>query len=277
MAFKFYYSWKNMVNRKQRSLDDEKRYLEVSKEKLEKAKQKESEGTDTYLMGSKYYEKNVKSSSKKIDRLEAELKVIMENIPEDVQSEINEREEIFSTFAEFISFLEKAWNDRDEMLKKVCEEWLDVEIKELKKSASEISEKKLYEFREMEKKEGHKSWNEVRRFMDKVELETYIIPRNELLKKGGFHELSEYEKISSNTIESLRKKNLEDAQQSVINLIERVEGKVGKVNDWSNLHFGMNGMLNGRVTGNLGSVYVETIGAGGYNIQRFHYRVLLKK
>ena len=112
--------------------------------------------------------------------------------------------------------------------------------------------------------------------MDNVKNEYFTKPINVLLEKAGFNELSEYERVSENTIEALKKENLENAQQSVLNLVDRVEDRVGKVTDWSNLHLGMNGMLNGRIIGNLGSVYVETIGAGGYNIQRFHYRVLLK-
>ena len=138
MVYKAYNTWNNMVNRKQRSLDEQKRYLETWNKRLIEAKQKESEGKDTYIMGSKYWEKEVKATSRKIEKLEV-------------------------------------------------------------------------------------------------------------------------------------------AQQSVINLVSRVEDKVGKVTDWSEIHFGSNGMLNGRVNGTCGSTYVETIPAGGYNIQKFHYRVILKK
>ena len=281
MAYKFYNTWKNMVNRKQRSLNEQRSYLESCKKSLEEDRQEEAKGIMNSFTGSKYWEKNIKSTSKKIEKLEAELKTIMENIPENVQAEINEREEIFVTFADFISFLEKTWNSRDELLKKSCDEWLDKEIVELTNAWSKIKKLKLDEFREIARNNGYKNnyimWDAKEKFINKAEMENYTKPRNELLEKAGFHELSEYVRISGRSLEELKHENLEDAQQSVLNLIDRVEDKVGKVTDWKGLHFGRNGMLNGRVTGNCGSVYVETIGAGGYNIQRFHYRVLLKK
>lgn len=277
MTFKAYNTWNNMVNRKQRSLDEASYYVEFYTKRLEEAKQTEGERTEYYI---KRYTKEVRSYSKKAEKLEAELKVIMENIPEDVQSEINQRKEIFVTFSKLISFLEETWNKRDEMLKRACDEWLDEEMRKLNDSWTETLNEKRKEFSRMAKTAEYKTYREKRKaeetFLDEMRMKYYYEPRNVLLSKAGFYEVSEYERVSENSLEDLKKMNLENAQQSVLNLVERVENRVGKVTDWSDIHFGMNGMLNGRVTGNLGSVYVETIGAGGYNIQRFHYRVLLK-
>lgn len=274
MAYKIYNTWKNVVNRKQRSLNEQRSYLESWKKRLEEAKKDED------CKEVKYWEREIKSTSKKIDKLESELNTIMKNIPKDVQAEINEREEIFSTFADFIAFLEKTWNDRDEMLKRACDEWLIEELNNLYNSWDKLYRTKENEFYEISKSANYENAferNKAKRiFMDNARNEYYIKPRNVLFEKAGFNEFSEYERVSECSIEALKKENLEKAQQSVLNLIEKVEDRVGKVIDWSNLHFGANGMLNGRVTGNLGSIYVETIGAGGYNIQRFHYRVLLK-
>lgn len=43
------------------------------------------------------------------------------------------------------------------------------------------------------------------------------------------------------------------------------------------LMIGIDGSLNGYVQGTAGKVTITTIGAGGYNIQRYHYRVLVKR
>ena len=59
-------------------------------------------------------------------------------------------------------------------------------------------------------------------------------------------------------------------------LIARVEAKAGKIVDAGGLYMGHNRELNGLIIGEKKAVYVETIYAGGYNIQCLHYRVLVK-
>lgn len=61
-------------------------------------------------------------------------------------------------------------------------------------------------------------------------------------------------------------------------LISRVTKVIGKITDASELKIGkQNGEINGVISGELGKCSVETISAGGYNIQCFHYRVLINK
>lgn len=69
--------------------------------------------------------------------------------------------------------------------------------------------------------------------------------------------------------------NVEDAKNAIINLLYRVRDIVGTVTDWGRLEIS-GGVLNGYVAGTEGRCVVETIGAGGYNIQRYHLRVLVK-
>lgn len=69
-----------------------------------------------------------------------------------------------------------------------------------------------------------------------------------------------------------------EERNKILDLIERVTKVTGVITDASMLHIGdKNGELNGYIIGELGKAYIETIGAGGYNIQCFHYRVLVKK
>lgn len=60
-------------------------------------------------------------------------------------------------------------------------------------------------------------------------------------------------------------------------IIERTNKIVGEIVDTNDLRIGANGELNGIIIGTRGKAKVETIGAGGYNIQIFHYRVLVKE
>lgn len=59
-------------------------------------------------------------------------------------------------------------------------------------------------------------------------------------------------------------------------IIERTNEIVGQITDASYLYIGPSGELNGYIVGTRGKAEVETIGAGGYNIQRFHFRTLIK-
>ena len=59
-------------------------------------------------------------------------------------------------------------------------------------------------------------------------------------------------------------------------LIVRIEKKAGKIQDAGCLFIGINGEINGSIKGDKATVQVETIYAGGFNIQCLHYRVLVK-
>jgi hypothetical protein len=61
------------------------------------------------------------------------------------------------------------------------------------------------------------------------------------------------------------------------NLILRIEKKAGKIVDGKDIHIGDDGEINGVIHGETAIVNVRTISAGGYNIQCFHYRVLVKE
>lgn len=60
-------------------------------------------------------------------------------------------------------------------------------------------------------------------------------------------------------------------------LIKRVNKAVGTILKSITLNVGINGELNGIIEGIKGKCKIETIYAGGYNIQCLHYRVLIHK
>ncbi len=68
-----------------------------------------------------------------------------------------------------------------------------------------------------------------------------------------------------------------DAETKEQLIIARVNKCVGKIEESLNLYVGVNGELNGKIKGENGICKIETIYAGGYNIQCLHYRVLVKK
>ena len=69
-----------------------------------------------------------------------------------------------------------------------------------------------------------------------------------------------------------------EVKAKYIDLVHRITAVVGEIQDVSNLSIGsQSGEINGLVVGSKGKAKVETISAGGYNIQIFHFRVLVHK
>lgn len=98
---------------------------------------------------------------------------------------------------------------------------------------------------------------------------------NEFMKN---HSYADYE-FRYITDEKIHSDNERDAKALVLDLYYRVKDITGEVTDWSDIRAtqGTNGftVLNGVVIGKEGRARVESILAGGYNIQRLHVRVLV--
>lgn len=79
--------------------------------------------------------------------------------------------------------------------------------------------------------------------------------------------------------EQIHNDNVQAAKSLIIDLIYRVRSITGEITDWSDVRAsaGTGGftVLNGLVIGKEGRARVESITAGGYNIQRLHIRVLV--
>ena len=78
-------------------------------------------------------------------------------------------------------------------------------------------------------------------------------------------------------IEGLKKDLDEEANRKYDFIIERTNRIVGQITDASNLKVGAKDDLNGYIIGTKGTAKVQTIGAGGYNIQCFHFRTLINE
>lgn len=72
--------------------------------------------------------------------------------------------------------------------------------------------------------------------------------------------------------------NMEDAKALILDLYYRVKEITGEITDWNGIHCesgNIGCVLNGFVIGKEGRCEIESIYAGGYNIQRLHIRVLV--
>lgn len=92
-------------------------------------------------------------------------------------------------------------------------------------------------------------------------------------KKWNFIEA--YVHIDSFNDERLAKELEQEANAKYDDIIERTNAICGKITDARGLWVGNKGDLDGIVIGERGTAKVQTIGAGGYNIQCFHFRTLV--
>lgn len=83
------------------------------------------------------------------------------------------------------------------------------------------------------------------------------------------------EEYLTHTDEEFMKINKKSAEDWLLDLYNRVYNITGPIVDCSDIHWSGKA-LNGIVVGENGSAEVETIDAGGWNIQRYHLRVLVK-
>lgn len=104
----------------------------------------------------------------------------------------------------------------------------------------------------------------------------------ELGSRGAFkngYTKADYE-FKDRTDEQINSTNIRNAESLIIDLYNRVKDITGEVTDWKGIKAseGNNGftVLNGIVNGVKGSAEIESILAGGYNIQKLHIRVLVK-
>lgn len=81
--------------------------------------------------------------------------------------------------------------------------------------------------------------------------------------------------------EEIHKNNVAAVNNLVLNLVNRTVEIAGTIKDAQYLRLDRdnNGyaIINGIVIGEKGKAKIESIGAGGYNIQRYHIRVLVKE
>lgn len=105
------------------------------------------------------------------------------------------------------------------------------------------------------------------------ELRRLKLIESEYLENGWVRKMYDSKHYSSKSFEEIVDKYMEDRYTE---LVDKVTKYVGEITDVNYLEIGNDGSLNGKIIGSEGKCKIETIVAGGYNIQCLHYRVIIK-
>ncbi len=116
-------------------------------------------------------------------------------------------------------------------------------------------------------------WDTERR--DKINADYYELDYKEFSR--SYNHADQMFRLKSD--EQIHNNNVKSAESLIIDLLYRVRSITGEITDWSDIRAsaGTGGftVLNGYVSGKEGRACVESITAGGYNIQRLHIRVMV--
>lgn len=126
--------------------------------------------------------------------------------------------------------------------------------------------------------ESHKLIDEWKATHDRDEAKKLREERQQLDKKflNAWRHVQQFSVGSGTWEENMKKEIRREKDRKYDFLIERISDIVGQITDAENLRVGPSGDLNGIVKGTKGKASVQTIGAGGWNIQVFHHRTLVK-
>lgn len=209
-------------------------------------------------------------------QMEKKLKIVLDHgwDPENrwCRQDTPEHHEAYWAICEYDSKVEDIKNAHDKLIEKerILQNWKD------RLEAAEAKENKfLTEVPECMKimmEELITRWDE----SDLEKMEFLKSKYRELGYKDFIKEYkySNYKFMMYETAETIHKANTRAAEGLIMDLYSRINAITGEVTEWGYIHYS-GGALNGEVHGKLGSVRVESILAGGYNIQRLHVRVLV--
>ena len=229
---------------------------------------------------------DIKNNENKLNK----LKITLEKLNNSFDVELKKENDINNVIPKcLIEFLEKWKENAKDYYIKLANEYIELKYKKYEVTKDELQEIYI-------KKMDHeaKEYKIVRRYSDKMieeilksdylkyEAEIYI--NNKYYKKflnNHFasdiyiiEKIIDSNKVNLNELREILDSEVKEKKE---NFVTRVKEVVGVIEDMNNFTLDHNGEINGIAIGKKCKARVKTISAGGYNIQCFHYRVLINK
>lgn len=227
--------------------------LEKGQARLAKLQDKLAKDTGGYYHDSLQYD--IKSLTRQLEQLKSELDILQKQL--DAELEKNNKRDI----KVLIDFLED-WKQRvRERYSEGIKDFFDAKDyadKEWEKGNKEPKHQFQQDYY------ARTEWNEKTK-------------KRKVVKPGKWDDFLPYinSKNYDEAIQRLEADIETDANNKYDTIVNKAEKKGGRILDASHLYIGNNGELNGYLTCENRNVEVRTVGAGGHNIQCFHFRTLI--
>ena len=262
----------------QKRITGKEKELEKLNKKLERIRKVEAQGWQDpnpyYYHESdlKYTLRDIEEAERALETYKAQLiaeqeKAASRNVPVIIEFLNNWRDRVLAFHTEkFKEYYDEKQKVSD-LYSKCYNAWHSgdcSEEKQVYEAAKDIFHKKCYGY--FERKDFINRWGK----QDHTDIK---------VKDGEYEWLKPY--INERTLDEAMAKFKKDIDKEWIRkydfIIERTNAIVGQITDASNLKIGAKHDLNGYIIGTKGTAKVQTIDAGGYNIQCYHFRTLINK
>lgn len=234
---------------------------------------------------------DIKSNEKKI----AEVNKTLENLKEQLKNQLAKESEIENAVPEVLNIFLENWKQ------KCIGFYVDlanryIELKSKSYKEYEITREELEQLKKKEYNKNIFKYELVKRFTDeeiKNILQSELTEDNrEQLQKdiknryietfinshfsSDMYVLTQIVKdgkyINMDTLNEILDRDVKEKKEMFVSRIKEV---IGEIKDLTGLEIGDNGDINGIAKGVKSNAMVKTITAGGYNIQCYHFRVLV--
>ncbi len=223
--------------------------LNKKMERIRIAKESNYNENNPYL----YTEFDFRGTEKDIQEAERTLKKYKDQLQKETEKAASRNVKVIN------DFLDKWFEE--------CVKWFDSEYEKYKEAEKDYNRRQrefIQHFNSIRNPEERKAVREARSAEAKE------------FKKAWTH-VTQFDHGSLPWRETMLKDMEAERIRKYDDIIERTNEIVGQITDASFLHISPEGNLNGIIEGTKGRANVQTIGAGGYNIQCYHFRTLIHK